>query len=808
VLYDFPVKEMKEKDAIKEAKSCRETTPFQATSVQLARRLGLFEATMIGVGAMIGAGIFVLTGIAVGNSGPAAVIAFGLNGVVTLFTALSYAELASAIPEAGGGYSYIKKVMPNSIAFMSGWMLWFAYIVACSLYAKGFGSYFLEFFERYVPSVAQSILGLLGEAPSVAFLAVLIGILFLTINIIGTHATGKTENVITMTKIVILSVFVFFGAKQVLSAPNVAKTNFNPLFPLGFSGVLAAMGLTFIAFEGYDLIATISEEVKEPRRTIPRAILLSLAITIVIYLLVVFSCIGAVPSAEGLPTWQLLGRYKEIGIIRAAQGFMPKFGVILILGGGLFATLSALNATIMASSRVAFSMGRDWMLPNLLSRVHSIRRTPVLAISLSGFLFLAVAVALPLEIIGISSSLLFLMTFALVNVALIMYRRRSTSPQTAFRVPFFPLTPLLGVVTSAGLAVFQLVNNPLALVLAAAWVLVGLAVFAILFSKRVSIADVPKTIETPELLDLKKTKRYKTLVPLANPERVRPLVELAGKIACTCKGEVLALSVVDLPSVIGYSVDNSFVNEAQMVLSKAQEIAIEKRLPFSSLLKIGRSASSEIIQVAKENRCHLILLGYKKDEDPLDNSVIHHVISHQPCDVAILKSGNVSAETFQRILIPLAGREVHDKIKVRIVHCLYQTENNHITLMTVIPPGSSMIRRSRGYEMLKRAAKVYRISQAELVVDENEHPAQAIINRASACDLLVLGMRDEPWLRAFFFGTLAQQVAGQVQCSTILTKAFIPQRAKIKRLIGRGPHLTRDIKVPTMNDDSYKETSP
>jgi APA family basic amino acid/polyamine antiporter len=155
----------------------------------------------------------------------------------------------------------------------------------------------------------------------------------LTVNIIGTHATGKTENVITMAKIVILSVFIFFGLKQVLSAPEVTAENFSPLFPLGFSGVLAAMGLTFIAFEGYDLIATVSEEVKEPRRTIPKAILLSLSITVAIYLLVVFSCIGAVPSAEGLPTWQLLGKYKEIGIIRAAQGFMPKFGVILILGG-------------------------------------------------------------------------------------------------------------------------------------------------------------------------------------------------------------------------------------------------------------------------------------------------------------------------------------------------------------------------------------------------------------------------------------------------------------------------------------------
>jgi APA family basic amino acid/polyamine antiporter len=249
-----------------------------STTVQLSRHLGVFDATMIGVGAMIGAGIFVLTGIATGFAGPAAVIAFALNGVVTMFTALSYAELASAIPEAGGGYSYIKKVMPNAVAFASGWMLWFAYIIACSLYAKAFGSYFLEFFEQQLPVATHTLVGFLGNEASVALLTLLIGLFFITINIIGTHASGKAENVITIAKLVVLGAFIFFGYRQVFNAPDVAMENFVPLFPNGFTGILAAMGLTFIAFEGYDLIATVSEEVKDPRRTIPKAILYSLGI--------------------------------------------------------------------------------------------------------------------------------------------------------------------------------------------------------------------------------------------------------------------------------------------------------------------------------------------------------------------------------------------------------------------------------------------------------------------------------------------------------------------------------------------------
>jgi amino acid transporter/nucleotide-binding universal stress UspA family protein len=752
----------------------------QTPPVQLARHLGLFEATMIGVGAMIGAGIFVLTGIAAGNAGPAALIAFGLNGVITLFTALSYAELSSAIPEAGGGYSFIKKVMPNSIAFTSGWMLWFAYIVACSLYAKGFGSYFMEFTTRYIPTIGNILLNILGEHGSVALMTVLVSLLFISVNIIGTHASGKTENIITLAKIAVLAVFIFFGLRQAFSATEVTLANFKPLFPLGFTGVMAAMGLTFIAFEGYDLIATVSEEVREPQKTIPKAILYSLAITVSIYLLVVFVCIGAVPPAEGLSSWQLLGKYQEMGIIRAAQSFMPAFGIVLILGGGLFATLSALNATVLASSRVAFSMGRDWMLPHSLSRIHSQKRTPVLAISISGLLFIGIAIFLPLETIGVASSLLFLLTFSLVNVALIIYRRRSkTLPP--FRVPLFPVIPILGFLTSVGLGFFQLINQSTAWVLTAAWILVGLAIYFFAFSRKVKIADVPKFVKTPELLDLKKTRRYKILVPLANPTRVVPLMHVAGRIARSCKGEILSLNVSVLPNITEYAEAEPYLHEAQTIMNKAQKIAFDLKVPHTFLMKVGRSVATEIVQVARENGCQLILLGYKKDEDPLENSVIHRVINRQPCDMAILKSDSEEIPSFRRILLSIGGQEVHDHLKARIVHSLSQEEENEVTFLRVIAEGSATSVMRRTEESLKNTAKMYNIPEAKLEIAQDSNVAEAIATRANDHDLLILGMRKGAWLKSFFFGMIAQQITGLVRCPTLLTKTKSPAGAGLKK---------------------------
>jgi amino acid transporter/nucleotide-binding universal stress UspA family protein len=752
----------------------------QVPPVQLARHLGLFEATMIGVGAMIGAGIFVLTGIAAGNAGPAALIAFGLNGVITIFTALSYAELSSAIPEAGGGYSFIKKVMPNSIAFTSGWMLWFAYIVACSLYAKGFGSYFMEFTTRYIPAVGEALVKILGEHGSVALMTILVSLLFISVNIIGTHASGKTENIITLAKIAVLAVFIFFGLKQAMTATDVTLANFKPLFPMGFTGVLAAMGLTFIAFEGYDLIATVSEEVREPQKTIPKAILYSLAITISIYLLVVFVCIGAVPVAEGLKSWQLLGKYQEIGIIRAAQSFMPAFGIVLVLGGGLFATLSALNATVLASSRVAFSMGRDWMLPHSLSRIHSQKRTPVLAISISGLLFIGIAVFLPLETIGVASSMLFLLTFSLVNVALIIYRRRSkTLPP--FRVPFFPVIPILGFVTSVGLGLFQIINQRTAWVLTAAWIMVGLVIYFVAFSRKVRIADVPKFVQTPELLDLKKTRRYKILVPLANPARVLPLMHVAGRIARSCKGEILSLNVSVLPNITEYAEAEPYLQEAQVIMNKAQKIAFELKVPHTFLMKVGRSVAGEIVQVAKENGCQLILLGYKKDEDPLENSVIHRIINRQPCDVAILKSDSEEVPSFRRILLSIGGQEVHDHLKARIVHSLSQEEDNEVTFIRVLAEGSQKSAIKKAEESLKNTAKMYNIPDAKLEIAQHSDVAKAISDAANQHDFLILGMRKGAWLKSFFFGMIAQQITGQVHCPTLLTKTKSPARSGLRR---------------------------
>ncbi|GGK61144.1 APC family permease [Haloarcula sebkhae] len=445
--------------------------------------LGLLDATMIGMGAMIGAGIFVLTGLAAEIAGPAAILVFALNGVVTAFTGLSYAELAASIPKSGGGYAFVREIFDDFASFIMGWMLWFAYMIAGALYALGFAPNFLELLHVYgvVPApdqVGAVAVPVIDVALPPAFLLAFIAVLGLVaLNAVSTAASGSVETIFTMIKVSILVVFVAFG----LTSPMFSGAEFQPLFPEGggAAAVLPAMGLTFIAFEGYDLITTVTEEVQNPRENIPKAIFISLAVTVVVYLAVVTVAIGTL-GAEGLAD------AGEAGIATAATSFMPtglpiiQNGGALIVFGAVFSTLTALNAVVIASSRVAFSMGREGQLLPSIGQIHHRYGTPFVAILTSAVVMLG-SVALPTQSAGNMSSLFFLLSFIIVNVAVIRLRRERPNMNRPYEMPFYPAPPIIGIalnlILTGVLIEFLLRTDPLALALSVAWILLGAVVY-------------------------------------------------------------------------------------------------------------------------------------------------------------------------------------------------------------------------------------------------------------------------------------------------------------------------------------------
>ena len=746
------------------------TNNTEAADVSFSRDLGLFDATMIGIGAMIGAGIFVLTGIAAGEAGPAAVLAFALNGVVTLLTALCYAELASVYPKSGGGYSYIAKAFPGPAAFAAGWMLWFCYIIACALYARGFGSYFWEFIQSYFTPLSDIVFNLAGHRAPALLVTALVSVTFILVNMRGTAFTGNVENIFTMAKIVILGVFILYGIKQIFHIPDMAAQNFKPFMPNGAAGVIIAMGLTFIAFEGYDLIATVAEEIKAPEKTIPRATLISLGVTVFIYLMIMMVCIGAIQPETG-KSWEFLGHYQETAIARAAKSFMPFFGVALIIFGALLSTISALNATILASSRVAFSMSRDKMLPLSLSKIHMRRRTPHIAIAVTGAIVLIMALLFPIQVIGSAASVMFLLTFTMVNLSLIALRRKFPELKGGFRVPLYPVTPIAAIVLNMYLAVYQFHFDSRAWYIAIAWIIAGMFIYFLYFEKTTA-ADMPQVL-TVQQAQSTNPSSYRILIPLHNPDHVIPLMKLAVPIARSYQGEIVVLGVIDVPIHLPPHEGMRFVHHKTPLLREAILYGGEQGVPTRSAIRIAHQIWDGILQTAEAEKANLVLMGWKgytTTRDRIMGEVTDKVVRHAPCDLIFVKlQGN---HPLRRILIPTAGGP-HAALAAEFVGMYHDTYGYDATCCYVISPNADEHAREQARQWIQQTVRLTGLSgKAATRLIEGKRVATALIKAADDYDLIVLGASKEGVFSSVLFGEIPEKVARYSRVPVMIVRRY------------------------------------
>jgi amino acid transporter/nucleotide-binding universal stress UspA family protein len=733
--------------------------------VTFARDLGLFDASMIGIGAMIGAGIFVLTGIAAGEAGPAAILAFALNGVVTLLTAFAYAELSSTIPEAGGGYSFVKRAFPGPIGFISGWMLWFAYTVACSLYALGFSSYFWEFFHKYVPSLGHFVEASIGGKAGGILITIFICAFFVWLNARGAEVTGKAENIITIAKIFVLMIFIYYGLGQIWAEPDAAMANFTPFMPKGFAGVTIAMGLTFIAFEGYDLIATVAEEIKEPEKNIPRATFISLGVTMVVYLLILFVALGAVHPV-GQETWQFLGDNGETAIVLAADSFMPSFGVATIVFGGLLSTMSALNATVMASSRVAFSMGRDKWLPASVATIHPTRRTPHIAIMLTGVILLIVALALPIEIVGSAASLMFLLTFTLVNLALIVLRRRSPGAAVAWKVPLFPYVPLAAAVINIALAIYQFNFNPMSWFVALGWIALGFVAYFAYFSK--TEQQEPEVIEAVPAQVMDSAQRI--LLPVANPATVGRLLDLVIPIANSRDAEIIATAVVKVPIQLPLQEGLKYVERQMPGIELAQSYASSHNSQVRADVRVAHRVETGIVSAADQNQADLIMMGWKgytSTGERIFGEVLDRVVNRCNCDIAVVKIRGEGE--FNRILLPTAGGP-HAEYAAELIEPIVKETGAEVTACYVIPSDADRAQEEEAERWMRHTLRNVDLGDVQFRAIRSDSVANGIVATASEYDLVVLGAAKTGIFQNMLFGEIPDRVGRYAASSVMLVK--------------------------------------
>lgn len=741
------------------------SSPKQVSEeVTLSRDLGLFTITMIGVGGMIGAGIFVLTGIAAGVAGPAFILAFLLNGIVTMFTAMAYAELGSAFPEAGGAYLWVKRALGGTQGFLSGWMSWFANAVAGSLYGLAFG----RFATEIILMADLPMFGLSIGQLTLIFMTAIIS-LFTFINYLGASETGFIGNILTIAKVAILGLFVFFGVLAVQRTGQGLEPITSDFMPNGFFSVIVAMGLTFIAFEGYEIIVQSSEEVIEPQRNIPRAIFISIGVVVIIYLAVGATAIAAVEPPAGVTAYDYLAQRKEIAVMEVAgQTFPAGSGTIILLLSGLASTMSALNAITFSSSRISFAMGRDLNLPRIFSLIHPKRHTPYWAVILSGLLMIAMAWALPIEDVAAAADIMFLLLFLQVNVAVMVLRRREPKLPRGFLIPLFPIIPLLAIVINGLLAAQLFAFSPTAWYFALAWLAVGLLAYYSLFARLEALEKPPEILHEEVLV----SRHYSVLVPIADLNQARDLGHLGIMLARVNQGEVLALHVVEVPPQLGLGEGRLFLKEGREYLEQVIRQAKQEQVPVHTVIRLGRRAADGLRKTALENGSNLILLGwtgYTGSSGNLFGSVIDPIVDDPPADVAVVRYRN--REPWHRILVPVSGGP-NSRRAVRLALQLAQASQSEceVTLLHVLPDDASQGDEVRANQVFDYCLEGVSYPSIGTALKRSSNPAEGIVRQAEQHDLVIIGATDEPLFKNFLVGTLPEWVSRHSPVSVIMVK--------------------------------------
>jgi APA family basic amino acid/polyamine antiporter len=434
----------------------------QGSGGVLRRSLGLWQLTMISIGATLGTGIFVVLGEAVPKAGPAVIVSFLIAGVTALFSALSYAELAGTIPVSGSSYSYAYATLGELIAWVCGWCLLLEYGVSVAAVAVGWGQYLNELlhgiFGVTLPAEVSAPPGDGGLFNFPALLVVLLAMVFL---LGGAKESARANTLMVVVKI--LALLLFCG----IALTGVRSGNYRPFMPLGMAGVSAAGATLFFSYIGFDAASTAGEEAKNARRDLPRAILLSLGIVTALYCLVAAVAVGALPWKKFAGTEAALA-----GILHrvTGQGLWPA----LLAFGAVVAIASVVLTVLFGQTRILFAMSRDGLVPKVFSTVNPRNGVPRANTLIVSAFCGVLAAAVPLGRLADATSIGTLFAFALVNIAVIVLRRTRPTMRRTFRVPLSPLFPLIGF----GLCLWMMSSlDAVTWTVFGCWMAVGLVVY-------------------------------------------------------------------------------------------------------------------------------------------------------------------------------------------------------------------------------------------------------------------------------------------------------------------------------------------
>ncbi len=726
--------------------------------------LSFLGATSVGVGAIVGGGILALAGVAFTTAGPSALLAFALNGVIALLTALSFAEVSAAYPKSGGTYAFAKRVLNIHAAFVVGWIVWFASIVAGVLYAFGFAVYAVIVLKQ----VWSVFFGLPPNWLTDITMQRLLAVVACTLYSIGlVRKRGGGSDWATYGKVIVFAILVLAGVWALGKIPlSEVQTRLTPFMPNGWLGVFQAMGFTFIALQGFDLIAAVAGEVKQPNRNIPRSMLLSLGIALIIYLPFLF-IITTVGLAPGESIVELSTAQPEALIAIAVQRYLGITGYWLVLVAALLSMLSALQANLFAASRIAFAMAKDQTLPRGMGLVSK-GGMPVMATAVSSLTLIALLLVIPnLAAAGAAASLIFLISFALVHGISILARLRTRAKPLTFTLPWFPLIPIIGGAACVILAIFQGIVVPSAGGITLVWLILGLGIYTTLFARGALTADATAEALDPTLVQLRGRSPL-VLVPIANPDNAAALVSIAHTLATPTVGRVSLLSIVVTSKTTKPQEIAALINKTQLALSRALLSSVEAELYPESLMTISADPWLEIARVAKIHRCENLLIGLSHLSDEKAEGRLGTLLSTVDCNVTLLRAPTGWSLTDNcKVLVPVAGGSHHDALRARLLISLRRKLLPEVTFLRVLSEDVTDASYKRAKLALERFAREEFWGTLNVKLVKSKNPISEVLDYTTKSDLVILGSQRTGHTRVGI-GNFAKQVIQQAKCGVLV----------------------------------------
>ena len=724
--------------------------------VKFRRDLGLRDIVMIGLGPTIGTTIFLLVGPGFAIAGPAILLAFALSFVAAVLTAMSYAELSSAFPETGGGYLWVKTAYSEPVGFLGGWLGWFGHCIVCAFYTVSFGIYVVRVFEPALGDWPYK--DVLVKALSLAVLAA-----FLFVNYRGTKTTGKSSIFVTLALLGVVLTFVVVGLVWVAGNPQ-SLGGLSPFLTEGRYGasvaILMAMGLTFIVFEGYEIIAQTGEEVRNPERNIPRASWITLSVATAIFVLVGFVTIASVGEQACATT--------EFAVACAAESvfIIPQVGLGLVVVGVVLGSLTALNSLIFSSSRVAFAMGRDGSMPQMFGRLHPRNRTPGVAILASGLVVGLMVLGLDVINTAASAGLMFILLFILVNGAAIRLRRTHADAPRKYRMPLFPLTPVLGIISIAVLVPPLLLVSSVAMALGLVWVVLGFGVHY-LWARRERIVEVAAPLV--EVFIPVPKERYHILVPVEDVEEAA-LVDFASVVARVEDAAVTVLNVIEVPPALPLrAIENSYVLETRLRLGRLTRPAAARGVRAKGRAVVSHRVSEAVLDTIREENVNLLVAGWKGAwrGGRILGTTVDKLVQDAPCDVVVFKTAGLK-EKLERILV-FNAPAWHVSYATGYAILLAIQHRAQITIYTAATTDEELEKEKVYSDRLAQMCRTHGVPYEEKFAKVRSI-GDAVVEEARGYDLLAVGASEE-WQRLeYAFGSVPDQIARRAPCPVMMVR--------------------------------------